>query len=199
MPWARSEVTLRSQDCPARRSTLGDANESRDWRICAEFAPRPIARGRRLYASESPGVDLAARAYIGLPLGHRNFMTPSSINCRITMARPAATFRDAIYCSWLACVTSVRHPLGWISLSLLVCGRLTSNRTAKNEGMVERAGMLRADIRFAASFPGVEQSEHSRQNTISLSTPRVRSAGASKSRTGPTGTIPVGLMRRWLM
>jgi hypothetical protein len=37
------------------------------------------------------------------------------------------------------------------------------------------------------------------QNTISLSTPLSRPAGALKSRSGPTGTIPVGLMRRWLM
>ena len=38
-----------------------------------------------------------------------------------------------------------------------------------------------------------------RQNTISRSTSLPRSAGASKSSTGPTGTIPVGLMRLWLM
>jgi hypothetical protein len=33
---------------PARRSTLADANQARDWRIYAEFAPRLIAQARRL-------------------------------------------------------------------------------------------------------------------------------------------------------
>src|SRR5271155_3685476 len=43
---------------PIRRSTLADANESRDWRIYAEFAQRLIAQARRLYADESLGMDL---------------------------------------------------------------------------------------------------------------------------------------------
>jgi hypothetical protein len=48
---------------PVRRSTLADANESRDWRIYAEFAQRLIAQARRLYASESLEVDLANSVY----------------------------------------------------------------------------------------------------------------------------------------
>jgi hypothetical protein len=48
---------------PVRRSTLADANESRDWRIYAEFAQRLIAQARRLYASESLGVDLTNAVY----------------------------------------------------------------------------------------------------------------------------------------
>jgi hypothetical protein len=48
---------------PVRRSTLADANELRDWRIYAEFAQRLIAQARRLYASESLGVDLANSVY----------------------------------------------------------------------------------------------------------------------------------------
>jgi hypothetical protein len=43
---------------PVRRSTLVDANETRDWRIYAEFAQRLIAQARRLYAGDSLGVDL---------------------------------------------------------------------------------------------------------------------------------------------
>ena len=35
-----------------------DANETRDWRICAEFAQRLIAQARRLYVGESLSVDL---------------------------------------------------------------------------------------------------------------------------------------------
>jgi len=43
---------------PVRRSTLADANETRDWRIYAEFAQRLIGQARRLYAGDSLGVDL---------------------------------------------------------------------------------------------------------------------------------------------
>ena len=48
---------------PVRRSTLAEANESRDWRIYAEFAHRLIARARELYAADSFGVDLANTVY----------------------------------------------------------------------------------------------------------------------------------------
>jgi len=42
---------------------LADANEARDWRIYAEFAHRLIAQARRLYASDSLGLDLASTVY----------------------------------------------------------------------------------------------------------------------------------------
>jgi len=45
------------------RSTLADANESRNWRIYAEFAQRLISQARKLYAQESLGVDLSNTAY----------------------------------------------------------------------------------------------------------------------------------------
>jgi Domain of unknown function (DUF4372)/Transposase DDE domain len=45
------------------RSTLSDANESRDWRIFADFAQRLIAIARRLYAREPMGVDLEQSLY----------------------------------------------------------------------------------------------------------------------------------------
>jgi hypothetical protein len=48
---------------PVRRSTLADANETRDWRIYAEFAQRLIAQARRLYAGNSLGVDLDNTVY----------------------------------------------------------------------------------------------------------------------------------------
>ena len=48
---------------PVRRSTLADANESRDWRIYAEFAQRLITRARKLYASDSLGVELDNTVY----------------------------------------------------------------------------------------------------------------------------------------
>jgi hypothetical protein len=46
------------------RSTLADANESRDWRIYADFAQVLIRRARQLYAAEDFGVDLAQTVYV---------------------------------------------------------------------------------------------------------------------------------------
>jgi hypothetical protein len=48
---------------PVSRSTLADANESRDWRIYAEFAHRLIAQARKLYAMDSFGVELSDTVY----------------------------------------------------------------------------------------------------------------------------------------
>ena len=48
---------------PIKRSTLADANETRDWRIFAEFAQCLIDEARRLYADEPFGIDLAGSAY----------------------------------------------------------------------------------------------------------------------------------------
>ncbi|MEQ1611401.1 MAG: IS4 family transposase [Hyphomicrobiaceae bacterium] len=46
-----------------RRSTLADANETRDWRIHAELAQRLIAQARRLYVDEDLGLDLKNTVY----------------------------------------------------------------------------------------------------------------------------------------
>jgi hypothetical protein len=48
---------------PVRRSTLADANESRDWRIYADLAQRLIRQARRLYAKEDFGLDLTNTVY----------------------------------------------------------------------------------------------------------------------------------------
>jgi len=45
------------------RSTLADANESRDWRIYFELAQRLIVKARALYAGEGFGVELANTVY----------------------------------------------------------------------------------------------------------------------------------------
>jgi len=45
------------------RSTLADANETRDWRIYADFAQIVIARARALYCTEPFEVELAETAY----------------------------------------------------------------------------------------------------------------------------------------
>lgn len=48
---------------PIKRSTLADANETRDWRIYADFAQRLIRQARILYATESLGVELSNTVY----------------------------------------------------------------------------------------------------------------------------------------
>src|ERR1700730_8414516 len=48
---------------PIRRSTLADANESRDWRIYADLAQRLIAQARKLYALDSTTIDLCLSVF----------------------------------------------------------------------------------------------------------------------------------------
>ena len=75
-----------------------------------------------------------------------------------------------------------------------------SDRRHTQAGVAKIADFHAAGSLFVprAELPAVGQPSN-RQNTISLSTSRPRSDGTSKSNAGPTGTIPVGLMRRWLM
>ena len=49
--------------CAVRRSTLADANESRDWRIWSDLAALLIRRARKLYANDALGVDLDNTVY----------------------------------------------------------------------------------------------------------------------------------------
>ena len=46
-----------------KRSTLADANETRDWRIHAEFAQCLIVQARQLYMGDSFGIELENTAY----------------------------------------------------------------------------------------------------------------------------------------
>ena len=48
---------------PIRRSTLANANESRNWLIHADFAQRLIGQARALYASEDLGLELSNTVY----------------------------------------------------------------------------------------------------------------------------------------
>ena len=52
---------------PVCRSTLADANETRDWRIWAHFAQSLIAQARELYAGEDLGFDLTNSVYVFHP------------------------------------------------------------------------------------------------------------------------------------
>lgn len=45
------------------RNTLAHANETRDWRIYADFAQRLITSARELYAGEDFGLELDQTAY----------------------------------------------------------------------------------------------------------------------------------------
>jgi len=49
--------------CRVARSTLADANDAHDWRICADFAQVLIRIARPLYASEPIGVELDQSLY----------------------------------------------------------------------------------------------------------------------------------------
>ena len=46
-----------------KRSTLADANESRDWRIYADFGQRLIVQARDLYIKDDLGLDLSNTVY----------------------------------------------------------------------------------------------------------------------------------------
>ena len=48
---------------PVKRATLADANELRDWRLWSDLAAVLIRRARKLYASESLGVELDNTVY----------------------------------------------------------------------------------------------------------------------------------------
>src|ERR1700690_630030 len=48
---------------PVSRSTLADANETREWRIYAALAQTLIVQARKLYAGEDIGLDLKNTVY----------------------------------------------------------------------------------------------------------------------------------------
>ncbi len=64
---------------PVRRSTLADANESRDWRIYADFAARLIIQARALYASEDRGLELSNTVYALEIDHHRSLLVGVSV------------------------------------------------------------------------------------------------------------------------
>src|SRR5688500_18132468 len=67
------------------RSTLADANESRDWRIYAEFAQALIDRARPLYANDPLELDLANTVYA---------LVPRSSSCASRCSRGRITNRS---------------------------------------------------------------------------------------------------------
>jgi hypothetical protein len=85
------------------RSTLADANESRDWRIYADFAQSLIAIARRLYAEDSFGVDLKDTVYA---------LDASTIDLCLSVFAwaPFRSTKAAISCTrcWICAATSLR-------------------------------------------------------------------------------------------
>src|SRR3989339_1309402 len=49
--------------CNVSRNNLAHANETRDWRIYADFAQILIAKARHLYAADSFGIELDQAVY----------------------------------------------------------------------------------------------------------------------------------------
>src|SRR6202045_160183 len=75
---------------PIRRSTLADANKSRDWRIYADLAQRLIAQARKLYATEDLGLDLTNTVYA---------LDSTTIDLCLSVF-PWAHFRTTKACPW---------------------------------------------------------------------------------------------------
>jgi len=69
---------------PLAKSTLADANESRDWRIWEGVAKGLIRKARKLYANEELDVDLDQSIYA---------LDSSTVDLSMTLF-PWATFRD---------------------------------------------------------------------------------------------------------
>jgi Domain of unknown function (DUF4372) len=78
---------------PVRRSTLADANETRDWRIYAEFAQRLVAQARKLYADESLGLELTNTVGCFHPLNLRLAVSHVSMSLRLSRSPTSRSTR----------------------------------------------------------------------------------------------------------
>lgn len=83
------------------RSTLADANRTRDWRIYADLAQGLIARARRLYSEESLGADLNTTVYA---------LDSTTINLCMSLF-PWARFRSAESAVKLHTLLDLRGPI----------------------------------------------------------------------------------------
>ena len=83
------------------RSTLADANRTRDWRIYADLAQGLIARARRLYSEEPLGADLNATVYA---------LDSTTINLCMSLF-PWARFRSAESAVKLHTLLDLRGPI----------------------------------------------------------------------------------------
>jgi hypothetical protein len=83
------------------RSTLADANRTRDWRIYADLAQGLIARARRLYSEEPLGADLNTTVYA---------LDSTTINLCMSLF-PWARFRSAESAVKLHTLLDLRGPI----------------------------------------------------------------------------------------
>ena len=83
------------------RSTLADANRTRDWRIYADLAQGLIARARRLYSEEPLAADLNATVYA---------LDSTTINLCMSLF-PWARFRSAESAVKLHTLLDLRGPI----------------------------------------------------------------------------------------
>jgi len=83
------------------RSTLADANRTRDWRIYADLAQGLIARARRLYSEEPLGADLNTTVYA---------LDSTTINLCMSLF-PWARFRSAESAVKLQALLDLRGPI----------------------------------------------------------------------------------------
>lgn len=83
------------------RSTLADANRTRDWRIYADLAHGLIARARRLYSEETLGAELNTTVYA---------LDSTTINLCMSLF-PWARFRSAESAVKLHTLLDLRGPI----------------------------------------------------------------------------------------
>ena len=111
---------------PIAKSTLADANESRDWRIWEDLAKSLMKKARPLYAGEDLGLDLDNTVYaldsttIDLSLklfqwaDFRKTKAGIKIHTQIDLRGPIPT---------CICITSAKqHDVGWLDSLLFEAG-----------------------------------------------------------------------------
>lgn len=111
---------------PIAKSTLADANESRDWRIWEDLAKSLMKKSRPLYAGEDLGLDLDNTVYaldsttIDLSLtlfswaDFRKTKAGIKIHTQIDLRGPIPT---------CICITSAKqHDVGWLDSLLFEAG-----------------------------------------------------------------------------
>ena len=110
---------------PIRRSTLADANETRDWRIYAEFGQRLIAQARRLYAADDLDVDLPSTVYALELDDHRSVSVGVSLGA-LSVDQGSSEDAHAARSTWQH---SKLHPHIQRQTARCPCARYAASRT----------------------------------------------------------------------
>src|SRR5580700_6601627 len=134
------------------RSTLADANESRDWRIYFELAQRLIIKARALYVDEDFGVELANTVYaldattIDLCLSMFPWAPFCSTKAAVKLRTicgdrsPPSSTSPTAQCTtsmcWTCCLSRPAPSTSWIEVTWTSSG---STRSIKREASSSRA------------------------------------------------------------